>query len=98
MKIYSRILLLSFVIGACASSHQPATDTRVDNGQTIIGIVRDTSGAPIKGASVRLEMTSSYSGTTTDASGAFKLEGIPSGTYPIRATMQKYSTDSQTVV
>ena len=100
MKRSIAFLLLTFLLSACSSSSAPTGNgsTITPTGQTITGTVSDTSGAPISGVTVTLELALTYSAAPTNAQGTYEIPNIPAGTYPIKAAMRFYTTDSATVV
>ncbi|HEX5324431.1 MAG TPA: TonB-dependent receptor, partial [Capsulimonadaceae bacterium] len=62
----------------------------------IQGTVRDTAGAPLKGANVSLVGTGLVS--VTDANGAYLFTGVQPGTYTIRTELVTYQSADTTVV
>ncbi|HMC32541.1 MAG TPA: carboxypeptidase regulatory-like domain-containing protein [Candidatus Angelobacter sp.] len=69
------------------------TITLVSNSGTITGTVQSSSGAAISGASV------GYGGgsTTTNASGAYTLTGVPAGTVQLVASASGFQSVTQSV-
>lgn len=69
------------------SGREARVDAKLSAGKTIAGIVVDESGRPISEASVSLMGTQRRPTiTSTDATGAFKFEGVESGRYQLRAS------------
>jgi hypothetical protein len=63
-------------------------------------VVDDATGAPIGGAVVYLIRTKPRGAgfhTPTDSDGTFSAESLSPGTYSVRATKQRYGTETQTV-
>lgn len=69
--------------------------------QAIMGRVVDTNGVPLEGVHLRASLTSRKKLFTTSAEavsangGAFEINGLTSGIYVIRATLQGYSPKAQ---
>src|SRR5437660_7478974 len=72
---------------------------QVDTG-SIIGTVRDTSGAVVSGAKVTLtnEGTGAALSTTTTPDGVYKFSPVRIGSYKLEATAPGFQTVSQTKV
>lgn len=66
----------------------------------IEGVVRDSAGAPIPGASVRLEKSagSISQETTSDAAGTFVIASPVASTYQLRIQKQGFREDMQMIV
>ncbi len=68
---------------------------------TVAGTVTDSSGNPISGAEVYVQLSSNlqqiYS-TTTAGDGTYSLLGIPAGTYDVTIFSQGYLADTQTAI
>ena len=64
----------------------------------IAGVVVDHTGAAIPGASVELRVKGrTERAVTTDASGEFRFENVPAGSYELRVTLAGFTTVSRTV-
>ncbi|HKV24760.1 MAG TPA: TonB-dependent receptor [Candidatus Acidoferrum sp.] len=72
---------------------------QVDTG-SILGVVSDTSGAPIHGATVTLtnEGTNAALSTTTEADGSYKFSPVRIGSYKLSATYTGFQTTTQSGV
>ncbi|MHB8462636.1 MAG: TonB-dependent receptor domain-containing protein [Vulcanimicrobiaceae bacterium] len=101
MTTFIRILLTSAIaamlVGPISSATTfAATPTQV--AQTapqstggVNGVVKDNTGAPVAGATVRLEGKTSYS-TISDATGAFSVTNVEAGFYTVSVTKAGYQT------
>ena len=84
-------LLVALVLLVAASAHAQVTTA------TLVGLVRDNSGAVIPGASV----IATHEGTgvaregVSDANGEFVLAALPSGPYALRIELTGFKTISQ---
>jgi Carboxypeptidase regulatory-like domain len=60
---------------------------------SIIGVVKDGSGAVLPGATVEARSPSSIGvrSTTTDAQGAYRFPALPPGTYEVSASLQGFT-------
>ncbi|MBW3572389.1 MAG: TonB-dependent receptor, partial [Gemmatimonadetes bacterium] len=58
------------------------------------GALRDAAGAPVAGARVEAQLQGAafQRGTTTDASGAYRLTGLPAGRYLVQVRLLGYAT------
>jgi hypothetical protein len=64
----------------------PAGQISGGNG-SIAGTVTDSSGSVVPGATVAVkDSTGRVSTSTSDASGAYRVEGLPAGTYDVTVT------------
>ncbi len=73
----------------------PATQgSAQDAVQSVTGIVRDTAGKPLSGADVFLGDRT----TTTSPSGAFRIDGLKPGKYPIQIRLVGYTPVHSRVV
>src|SRR5262249_7602734 len=83
-----RLLLLILAAGATASA------------ATIVGTVRDPSGAVIPGAAIELrsEVTGKQTAITADAVGRFRAPGLAAGSYQIKIEHSGFRTYSQAAV
>jgi hypothetical protein len=79
---------------ACASllTVAPLLHAQYDNG-SVVGTVRDSTGATIPGAKVTItnDGTSIATTTRTDASGNYELPELKVGTYTVKATAPSFS-------
>ncbi|HEX9957054.1 MAG TPA: TonB-dependent receptor, partial [Fibrella sp.] len=62
---------------------------------TLSGTVLEADGNPLPGVAITID--GSLKGTNTDASGAFRLTNLRSGTYQVRASLVGYDAIEQTV-
>src|SRR5579885_3517298 len=84
--------LLLIALAATAFSQQAGT---------VSGTVTTSAGAPIANATIELTnvATNAMMRTTTDASGNYRFENVPSGTYRMKAsTAQASGTPSEDIV
>src|SRR5262245_213565 len=67
---------------------------------SISGVVKDSSGAEIPGATVRVvnEQTSAASEAVTDGQGAFNVADLLPGRYRVEASLDGFETNVTTVV
>src|SRR5437879_240012 len=81
------ILLLMFVITATAQQ----------NTGTILGVVKDSSGAVIPGVSVTVvnEETNLTRTVITGENGAFRAPALPVGRYTVRTELTGFQTQTQ---
>lgn len=65
-------------------------------GGSVTGRVLDDKGAPLQGAQLRFDLVSAVvddaASTTSDESGAYRLDGAPSGPFSLRVQKQGYRT------
>ena len=74
-----------------AQEHSANAHQQPVAGATLQGVVRDSSGRPISGASVSLQTTSEPTLTVrTDSAGVYFFSGVRQGIYAIRAEMAGY--------
>jgi hypothetical protein len=73
----------SVAVGICVATLAGATP--VASQSTVVGQVMDDWGEPLIGASV--EVGGLGIQTTSDSTGAFTLEGLPTGSWPVRARL-----------
>lgn len=60
---------------------------------TLMGrVLTEEAGTPLGGATVEVLITDSARSTTTDANGRFTMEGLPTGIFAVRASLQGHST------
>jgi Ca-activated chloride channel family protein len=90
-----RFLTLAAVVSVLAFMVPPAAQTAVG---TVTGVVEDSSGAPVRGALVRIAASGSspYS-TVTDAQGTFSFRRVPVGDYGVTAMLAGFTTFSASV-
>ena len=74
----ARWMVLVAVVALAAQAQQ--------NGGTLKGTVKDSSGALVPGAKVSLTAGGPERTATTDQTGAYTLTGLPAATYTVRAT------------
>jgi len=89
--------LLSFLAGTLLLAASPRQGwTQETSPQAVIeGIVRDSSGAAIAGAVVRLERQGGAAATTlSDAKGAYRFSAIGAGKFSVRAEKAGFLPDS----
>src|SRR5437868_2661288 len=55
------------------------------------GTILDPTGASVAGARVEISAAALSQSATTDGSGTFSIEGVPSGTYSLRVTASGFS-------
>lgn len=75
-------LAVVLVLGASVSSGGALMAQRADSAGTIVGVVRDSSGAGIIGADVTVEGAAARA--YSDVGGAFRLTGVPQGAVSVR--------------
>src|SRR6266516_3258979 len=73
------------------------TATAQQNTGTILGVVKDSSGAVVPGAGITIlnEETSLTRTVTTGENGAFRAPALPVGRYTVRAELAGFRTQSQ---
>ncbi len=84
------LLLLTVALGAPVAALAP-----VPQDATVEGVVTAGDGAPIAGASVRLEPINV--GASTDAEGRFVISGVPAGTWTVAVYAIGYSGDTSQI-
>jgi Ca-activated chloride channel homolog len=84
-----RFLTLAAVLCVLAFVVPPVAQTAVG---TVTGVVKDSSGAPVRGALVRIAAKgmTPYS-TVSDAQGAFSFRGVPTGDYDVTAMLAGFT-------
>jgi len=89
-------LLLSFLAGTLLAASPRQGWTQEASPQAVIeGTVRDSSGAPVAGAQVRLERQGSAAATAlSDAKGAYRFSAIGAGKFSVRAEKTGFLPDS----
>ncbi|MCS3675430.1 TonB-linked SusC/RagA family outer membrane protein [Salinibacter ruber] len=86
------ILSLAFPLAFLLVLSLPAHHAHAQEG-TVAGTVVDrTTGSPVPGVNVVLSELNS--GAATDESGAFRIEGVPVGSYQLQASFVGYETKS----
>ena len=65
---------------------------------TILGVVKDSSGAVVPGATVTIQSSETESNAqgVTDSSGAYRVPALPVGHYDIRVEHAGFKTETQT--
>jgi hypothetical protein len=75
------------LLGGCGPAIPPAGDYA-----TVSGVVTDSvSGAPIAGASVKIDVVFS---ATTDANGSFRIANVPNGPWEYSVEAQNYDASA----
>ncbi len=93
MKKTLLAILLGFLIAGCSSVTDPLIPRFPSRG-TIVGTVRDyDTDSPVSGATVTLLPNSRV--TTTDASGAFRLDSVASGKFTVTIGKAGYEEGSR---
>jgi hypothetical protein len=89
-KFLSALVFVVF----CASLH-----AQYDNG-SLVGTIKDGSGAPIAGATVTItnDATAIATQAKTDASGDYEVPSLKVGTYSIAATAQGFASAQATKI
>src|ERR1700691_4013496 len=85
----SRLLALGLLLSL--ASVRPA----FAQGIRIAGVVRDSSGASVPGAQVKLTASAYSAETSTDASGAFAFDGVPSNLGAVTVTAKGFQPVQQ---
>lgn len=82
------VLLLALAAPASLAS------TSVSDRGAVSGKARDSSGAPIAGVTVSIESAqqASITSTETDASGGYRIDGLPVGSYVVRFEAKGFAT------
>jgi hypothetical protein len=95
MKAALAILLPSFLLGGCVL---PAFGQSINSG-TVIGTVRDQTGAVISGATVEISnaLTGYQQTTNTDENGSFRFNNVPFNPYHLAVTHTGFNTATQDV-
>ncbi len=92
-KISSRLAFLLFLgLGALALADATATYAQ---GIRVDGVVRDSSGASVPGASVVLHANSFTASTITDSSGAFVFENVSGSSGTISVSLKGFENAEQ---
>ncbi len=102
LKVYSKILLLLFLISTAIFNYGCSSSTSVSNSsgggnvnkvQDVKILIRDQNGIPFNGAQIMLTNNATGQQFTVTATGAECLfNGVPTGNYTV--TVPGYSTDS----
>ncbi|KAA6464778.1 tetratricopeptide repeat protein [Acidobacteria bacterium AB60] len=89
-------LLVASGGGHCAAQSSQAAATV----ETVRGVVRDGSGNPVSGATVRLERKGATEGaaTTSSSSGEFQFSPAVAGEYRVRATSGAFASEDVSLV
>jgi len=85
----SRLLVLLIVVGLALVEPAFAQRTR------ITGVVRDSSGASVMGAQVKLSAGAYSAETSTDVSGAFTFDSVPSNSGEVTVTAKGFQPVQQ---
>jgi hypothetical protein len=67
----------------------------VNAGASVAGMVTDSTGAAVSGATVTVRQSGSTSNTTTDASGRYEIAGLPAGQYQMQFAAPGFSSSTQ---
>ena len=90
MRIVKLLLPVAFALGICAVSSRAQTSTSA----TVLGTVKDASGAVVTGAQVTLKNTAT--GATrqqdTGSAGSYTFPDVPPGTYVITIERSGFQT------
>src|SRR5688572_31346694 len=86
-------LMTAGVILVAAQAFAQSTDGRVT------GVVRDSSGATVPGATVTVtnDQTGASQTAVSGADGAFSVTGLPAGSYTIQVELRGFGTSRATV-
>src|SRR3989441_8702569 len=89
ISIFRRVAVLTFVAWSIAWSAYGS------DGTTISGTVKNSTGAPYRGAFVRVRnvKTTMTFNVLSDSQGRYRVENVPPGDYEIRATAIGYKDD-----
>lgn len=79
-----------------SSSTITFTSPSVSNG-VITGVVTDSAGTPIAGATVGLTVNGAKRSMKTSSSGSYTVSNMPSGTYTVKYSARKYQTQTISV-
>src|SRR5450756_680446 len=90
MRFISRILLSLALLVAATAAWAGETGS-------ISGFVKDGTGAPVPGATVKITGAQAPRDTVTNASGAFKFPVLLPGDYVVTADLKGLGTASQKV-
>ena len=96
--ISGRLLRTSTIAAAIFIATSTDIHAQADTG-TIAGVVRDSSGAPVPGATVRVvnEGNSATREIITNEAGAYRSETLPPGSYRVEATLDGFETSPRRV-
>lgn len=86
--IASIFLLLAFAFSSTNLFAQLTADA------SLVGVVKDSTGAVVAGASVKLESagTGATRETSTNGAGEYRFELVPAGTYKVTISMAGFQT------
>ncbi len=92
MKIAGLIVLLTVFTGGDVIAQSASA--------TLTGLVKDTSGAVLPGATItaRNVATNEIRTTVSNTEGIYRLTGVPRGTYEVKAEVQGFKTVAQSDV
>ena len=91
-----RLVLGAQVVALLAAGNAPRVEAQVLYG-SLVGHVRDSSGAAIAGAAVTITHveTKLSRETVTEATGAYNFSTVPTGTYMIKVSLSGFKTFSR---
>jgi hypothetical protein len=101
MQHFPRNALLLCALSIVTTLVAPASAQQQPEAGTVSGTVVATAGAPVQNATIVLEnvATGARMQTTSDSSGNYKFENVPSGTYRMTASTAQYSgTPSEDII
>lgn len=87
-----RVLLMLAAAAFAAGGCNPEAGMWLPrNAGSVRALVRDTSGSPVRGAQVMVEMPNSvggvfWTGSSTNSSGTVTIHGVPEGSRPVDVT------------
>ena len=96
------VLMNVLMVGIAAAQTQPGPSRGAApvNPTAIVGTVQDSSSRPLLGAAVTIRTdkdSALVTGTLTDASGKFRIEGLAHGTYNVRVAYLGYAAAERSV-
>ena len=90
------IPVLSVAAATNSNAASNAASSEAGNNGSISGIVKDSSGAVLKGAQVELQPTATT--VASDTEGAFEIQNVKPGSYTVTITYIGFSSFTTTVV
>ncbi|MBK9288663.1 MAG: carboxypeptidase regulatory-like domain-containing protein [Flavobacteriales bacterium] len=84
--MFRSLLIVCSLFALTASLHAQTTGTLTGR------VLTEEAGTPLAGATVEVLITDSARSTATDANGRFTMEGLPTGIFAVRASLQGHST------
>ncbi len=93
-----RNLVLGLAVGVLAFALVPMAVAQTDvTTSRVTGVVRDTNGAPLPGATVevRNQGTGLVQRVITDPDGSFRVLNLPTGNYTVSASLEGFTTAEQ---